>query len=215
MRASFLCFIAIVFASFCYIDQNVLADNKLKIITPPGAPSIVSGFKSAIGVNFKPRNMLHQGIDILGDDGQPIIAVASGEVLEASVEKCWGPTVAIDHGKGLDGKKLIALYGHLGEMFVKAGDIIKRGQLIGNLGDNHFQFRCIAKVRHLHFQIGREFRPPNERSGHWGHSYYLKDGMNGINPHLYWADGKGIITCFKAGQSYSNGSITYPVPCNK
>ena len=59
--------------------------------------------------------------------GQSILAAADGKVLEATVEQCWGPTIAVEHGKGLDGHKIIALYGHVGEMLVDDGDQIKRG----------------------------------------------------------------------------------------
>ena len=58
------------------------------------------------------------------------MAVADGTVLEATVEKCWGPTIAVDHGNGIDGNKIIALYGHVGEMLVAEGDVLQRGQII-------------------------------------------------------------------------------------
>tara|TARA_Y100001934_G_scaffold277719_1_gene377196 strand:+ start:7382 stop:8029 length:648 start_codon:yes stop_codon:yes gene_type:complete len=215
VRKIFYALLVLSISSYVLGSQTSQAKNKIKLVYPPGAPSIATDYKSRMGVNFKLRQQDHQGIDIIGDNGQPIIAVAAGKVLEASIEKCWGPTIAIDHGKGIDGENLIALYGHLGEMFVSTGDVVKRGQLIGNLGNNHFEFRCIAQTRHLHFQLGRQFRHAQDRNGHWGHSFYLKDGSNGLNPHLYWADGKGLITCFEAGQTYPEGSITYPVPCDK
>ena len=97
------------------------------ITYPPGAPIIASGFESNIGVNGKTRSQPHQGIDIRGNDGQEILAVADGTVLEATEEKCWGPTLAVDHGKDRDGNNIIALYGHVGEMLVAEGDKVTRG----------------------------------------------------------------------------------------
>ena len=88
---------------------------------------------------------------------QSILAAADGKVLEATGEHCWGPTIAVDHGKGLDGRKIIALYGHVGEMLVDDGDQIKRGQVIARLGNNQDTYQCIYGVEHLHFQIGREY----------------------------------------------------------
>ena len=127
-------------------------------IYPSGAPEIASEFGSYIGVNGGDREDAHQGIDITGNEGQEILAVADGTVLEATVEKCWGPTIAVDHGKGIDGNKIIALYGHVGKMLVAEGDQVQRGQIIALLGNNQYDFECIWGVRHLHFQIGQKYR---------------------------------------------------------
>lgn len=179
---------------------------------PPNAPKIASEFNSTKGVNGLRRKARHQGIDIRGPNGQPIIAVADGKVLDFEVGKCWGPTLTVDHGKGPDGKRLIILYGHLGQATVKRGQRVKRGQLVGRLGNNHRKYKCIAKVRHLHLQIGRVARLSN-RGTFWGHVRFLKDGKRGVNPHLYWADGPGKVTCYDSGRSYPKGTLTYPVPC--
>lgn len=183
-----------------------------KVVMPAGALPITSEYRSMKGVNGRLRSARHQGIDIPGRNGQAIIAVADGKVLDAEVGTCWGPTLMVDHGKGFDGKRLIVLYGHLGDMAVMPGQKVKRGQLVGRLGNNHKRFKCIAGVRHLHLQIGRKPRLDNRRNS-WGHVRYLQDGRRGVNPHEYWADGPGQVTCFKRGQSYAKGTITYPLPC--
>ena len=182
------------------------------IIYPPGAPLIVSDFRDTLDGKGRMRDQIHQGIDIAGNKGQLVLAASDGKVLEATVEKCWGPTIAIDHGKGLDGKKIIALYGHLGEMLVTADEQVTRGQPIGSLGDNQDVFDCIAGLRHLHFQIGRNYRD-SYKGTYWGWAYFLKDGNKGVNPHIYWSDGPNKVTCFKPNTKYKIGSITYPVPC--
>ena len=74
-------------------------------------------------------------------------------------------------------------------------------------------FECIWGVRHLHFQIGRKYRDRFNKGTYWGHSYFLEDGEEGINPHLYWADGPNRVTCFEAKKKYKKGTITYPFPC--
>ena len=182
------------------------------IIYPPGAPLIVSDFRDTLDGKGRMRDQIHQGIDIAGNKGQLVLAASDGKVLEATVEKCWGPTIAIDHGKGLDGKKIIALYGHLGEMLVTANEQVTRGQPIGSLGDNQDVFDCIAGLRHLHFQIGRNYRD-SYKGTYWGWAYFLKDGNKGVNPHIYWSDGPNKVTCFKPNTKYKLGSLTYPVPC--
>ncbi len=185
---------------------------KVPVTYPPGAPRIDSEYGSYIGVNGGRRNAPHFGIDIKGEYGQPVIAAADGVVLNAVAESCWGPTIAVDHGKDPDGKPVIALYGHVGDMLVKKGDRVRRGDVIAKLGNNHGDFTCIFGVRHLHFHVGRDYRARRSSTA-WGYGYFLKDGNPGVNPHLLWADGKGLVTCFEKGQSYPPGTLTYPVPC--
>ena len=187
--------------------------SSIDVVYPTGAPQIASGFQSLVGVNGKHRGAPHQGIDIKGNKGQSILAAADGTVLEATVEHCWGPTIVVDHGKGFDGRKIIALYGHVGEMLVDDGDQIKRGQVIARLGDNQDTYQCIYGVRHLHFQIGREHRDQYSKGDYWGWAYFLEDGDRGVNPHPYWAGGQGKVTCFEPNRTYKPGSLTYPIPC--
>ncbi len=198
-------------ASFVLVSLVACASMADSVTYPPNAPRIASDFNSILGVNGKRRTSRHNGIDIIGDDGQPILAAANGKVLETTVEGCWGPTIAIDHGKDREGKNIIALYGHVGPMLVEKGDEVSRGQVIAHLGkvDHH----CMFGVRHLHFQIGRDYRGEAEKGNTWGHSYFLKDGGRGVNPHFYWADGPAKVTCYEPDRSYPPGTLTYPVPC--
>ena len=94
---------------------------------------ILSDFGSMSGVNTRPRDTIHQGIDIIGPQHQPIIAIADGKVLETTIEDCWGGTLVIDHGKSHDEKNLITIYGHVGDFLVKENDIVKEGQVIARL----------------------------------------------------------------------------------
>ena len=117
---------------------------------------ILSDFGAMNGVNTRPRDHIHQGIDIIGSKNEPIIAIADGEVLETTVEDCWGATVIVDHGKSIDGKNLIVIYGHVGEFLVKENEIIKRGDILATLPEKT-NYRCMARVRHLHLQIGQRY----------------------------------------------------------
>ena len=98
-------------------------------------------------------------------------------------------------------------------MLVDDGDQIKRGQVIARLGNNQDRHQCIYGVRHLHFQIGREYRDQYSKADYWGWAYFLEDGDRGVNPHLYWAGGRGKVTCFEPNRTYKPGTLTYPVPC--
>ena len=136
---------------------------------PSGVASanrIISEYRSWIGVDGKRRDAIHQGIDIGGPFSQPIIAVADGRVIETHTDRCWGPTVAIDHGSDTDGQPLIALYGHVDDILVEEGQTVSRGDVVARLGNNHHGFRCIGGVRHLHLQLGRERRV--NKGSYWG-----------------------------------------------
>ena len=154
--------------------------------------------------------MPHQGVDIHDKPGTPILAARDGTVLEIHDEKCWGLTVSIDHGPDPDGEKLYALYGHLGAHSVEEGEKVKRGQKIGEMGDD-LKRNCTGGVGHLHFQLGRRYRTSKQRW--WGSAYFLEDYKDAPNPHLYWADGPFQVTCFDSLKTYPPHSLTYPVQC--
>lgn len=192
-------------------DRQVAAQNVVYPKDLKRRLRILSDFHSWIGVNGKRRSAIHQGIDIKGRSGQSVIAIADGRVVETHVEKCWGPTVVIDHGTDKHGKPLIALYGHVGKILVREGQAVSRGDPVARLGNNHRKFKCIVGVRHLHLQLGRTRRL--SKGTFWGHAYFLVDSFHGVNPHLLWADGPYRVTCFEKVRKYPRGTLTYPVPC--
>ena len=154
--------------------------------------------------------MPHQGVDIHDIPGTSILAARDGSVLEVHDEKCWGLTVAIDHGPDPGGEKLYALYGHLGAHSVEEGEKVKRGQKIGEMGDD-LKRNCTGGVGHLHFQLGRRYRTSKQRW--WGSAYFLEDFRDAPDPHLYWADDSFQVTCFEPQKTYPPHSLTYPVQC--
>lgn len=79
-------------------------------------------------LNGKPRSS-HSGLDIAAKSGTPIVAVASGIVLNAGNYFFSGNTIYLDHGQGL-----ITSYSHLKEIKVKAGQYIAQGKVIGTVG---------------------------------------------------------------------------------
>lgn len=79
--------------------------------------------------NEQPRRP-HSGLDIAAPQGTPIKAVESGTVIESGDFFFSGNMVYLDHGQGL-----ISLYAHMHTITVKAGDKIKKGQIIGTVGE--------------------------------------------------------------------------------
>ena len=123
------------------------------------------------------------------------------------------PSLVIDHGKSISGEKLITIYTHTGKFLVKEGDIVKRGMPVAKLPEK-ILFPCMARVRHLHLQIGQKYCEKEEKNS-WGCDFFIKDKYNSMNPHLLWADGKNKVTCFNKNNEYPDGTITYPFVCKK
>jgi murein DD-endopeptidase MepM/ murein hydrolase activator NlpD len=201
-----------------YSEYNDLLDfckSSSKDLSPDGytVNPIISDFGSMYGVNSRPRDSIHQGIDIIGKEDQPVIAIADGIVLETKIEQCWGPTLVIDHGKSSDGKNLIVIYGHVGELLVKENQMVKRGDVVARL-PKKINFRCMARVRHLHLQIGQRYCKKSEKDN-WGCRYFIKDFYRSLDPNKFWFTEKKKITCFKKNKDYPKGQLTYPFKCIK
>ena len=78
--------------------------------------------------NDKPRRP-HSGLDIVAPAGTPIRAPANGKIISIGHYFFNGKTVFIEHGQGM-----ITMYCHMDNIAVKEGLQIKRGDLIGTVG---------------------------------------------------------------------------------
>jgi murein DD-endopeptidase MepM/ murein hydrolase activator NlpD len=87
---------------------------------------------------------IHAGIDIAAPIGTPILAAASG-VIEYSQwnDGGYGNMIDIRHADGT-----ITRYAHLNELYVKEGQTVGQGQIIGAMGSTGF-----STGPHLHFEI--------------------------------------------------------------
>jgi murein DD-endopeptidase MepM/ murein hydrolase activator NlpD len=89
-------------------------------------------FTSGYGIRSDPflgRPAMHTGLDFRAQMGDPVRATANGKVVNSGWSGGYGRMVEIDHGNGLSTR-----YGHLSQIDVKVGDIIKIGQVIGEVG---------------------------------------------------------------------------------
>jgi murein DD-endopeptidase MepM/ murein hydrolase activator NlpD len=85
----------------------------------------------------------HMGIDIASTAQAPVGAANDGRVILAEPVGIFGNTVIIDHGFGL-----ASLYSHFSFMAVGPGDVVKKGDIIGNTG-----VTGLAGGDHLHFSM--------------------------------------------------------------
>lgn len=99
---------------------------------------------------------IHTGADLNNnsphwdsDAHAPVYAMGDGKVTYARLvsKKVWGNLIVIDHGT-VDGKPLFSRYGHIEAMLIHAGDTVKMGQQIANVGNGEGLF-----AYHLHFDI--------------------------------------------------------------
>jgi len=88
-------------------------------------------------------NSFHGGLDIAGNEGDEILADATGLVVLAEALQLHGNTVIIDHGAGV-----FSAFNHLVDISVAQGDLVSAGQLIGHLGTTG-----LSTGPHLHWEI--------------------------------------------------------------
>ena len=94
---------------------------------------------------------MHAGVDIAANLGQEVIAPGDGLVTYASPRGAYGNVIIIDHGHNVT-----TLYAHLQEFAVKAGARVKRGTLIGRVGNTGR-----STGPHLHYEIRINGVPQN------------------------------------------------------
>jgi murein DD-endopeptidase MepM/ murein hydrolase activator NlpD len=93
-----------------------------------GEIDLASGF----GLRQDPFNgspAMHTGLDIHGENGDPVRASADGTVTAAGWTGGYGRAVDIDHGNGLSTR-----YAHLSAIEVRVGQSVKIGQIVGKVG---------------------------------------------------------------------------------
>jgi murein DD-endopeptidase MepM/ murein hydrolase activator NlpD len=86
---------------------------------------------------------MHQGIDIAAPIGTPIHVPEDGVVLQAGPASGFGQAVYVQHGDGQ-----ITLYGHVNQFFVSAGQVVKAGDHIADVGN-----KGQSTGPHLHFEV--------------------------------------------------------------
>jgi murein DD-endopeptidase MepM/ murein hydrolase activator NlpD len=105
--------------------------------------ALASGFGNRIHPVYKVKKM-HSGIDFAAEIGTPIYATADGKVSKVDVKfSGYGKMVEIDHGFGYASR-----YAHMHDFVVRTGQNIKRGDLIGYVGNTG-----LSTAPHLHYEV--------------------------------------------------------------
>ncbi|MFN4113517.1 MAG: peptidoglycan DD-metalloendopeptidase family protein [Sphingomonadaceae bacterium] len=97
---------------------------------------------------------MHSGMDFAAGYGTPIVAVTDGRVSGAGRMGGCGIAVRLEHGGGLATR-----YCHMSRMAVRAGQSVRRGQVIGYVGSTG-----LSTGAHLHYEMYRGGRAVNPAS---------------------------------------------------
>ncbi len=117
---------------------------KLNITFPVAIPAPIT---SLFGWRVHPitgAQRMHTGTDIGAPMGTPVLAALSGKVILAGDMGGYGLAVAIEHDNGVRQ----TLYGHMSELFVKPGELVNQGTVIGRVGSTG-----ASTGPHLHFEL--------------------------------------------------------------
>jgi murein DD-endopeptidase MepM/ murein hydrolase activator NlpD len=105
--------------------------------------ALASGFGLRIHPVYKVKKM-HSGIDFAASIGTPIYATADGKVAVVDVKfSGYGKVVEVDHGFGYRTR-----YAHMHDFAVRLGQSVKRGDLIGYVGNTG-----LSTAPHLHYEV--------------------------------------------------------------
>ena len=136
------------------LDAQMFEQAVKKKLLPTMLPVSGTYNASSYGMRIDPftgQHTMHEGMDFLADVGTPIVAAAGGVVQFAGFHPQYGHMVDVDHGNDL-----VTRYAHTSKLFVKEGDLIKRGRKIAEVGSTGR-----STGSHLHFEVRFKGAPQN------------------------------------------------------
>jgi murein DD-endopeptidase MepM/ murein hydrolase activator NlpD len=148
-------------------DVEDMVKNKFKMLSsiPAIMPiaikdfgRISAGYGWRIHPIYKTRKF-HDGMDFTGKVGTPIYATGDGVVKVVKKERGYGKKIIIDHGYGYT-----TVYAHLDGYNVKRRQKVKRGEIIGYLGNTG-----VSTGPHLHYEVRKNRKTQNPIN------YYFND----------------------------------------
>ena len=129
-------------------QKKELLDHTPSILPTNGYLSCGFGYRID---PFTGTRQLHTGIDLAADIGTPVYATAEGVVCSVGRDVGLGRVIKINHKHGY-----LTVYGHLSQIGVKNGQRVKRGDLIGTVGNTG-----LTTGPHLHYEVHFQGQPKN------------------------------------------------------
>jgi murein DD-endopeptidase MepM/ murein hydrolase activator NlpD len=155
------------FEQFDFLEKNVssaaLPSGGLRLLAAAGlsdltaTPSlwpVIGRLTGTFGERMDPfsgEGAFHTGVDISSQYGDAVRVAADGVVIEADTRAGYGRLVVVDHGYGVT-----TYYGHLSSFSVLAGEQLRRGDAIGNVGVSGR-----STGPHVHYEVRINGAPVN------------------------------------------------------
>ncbi|TAL10643.1 MAG: M23 family metallopeptidase [Nitrospirae bacterium] len=126
--------------------KGIIGERKAQWASTPSIWPVRGWVSSGFGRRISPftgNDTMHGGVDISAPMRTPVIAPAAGTVTFAGSEAGLGNTVSLLHGYGMR-----TIYGHLDKLKVKTGQPVRRGDILGWVGNTG-----LSTGPHLHYEI--------------------------------------------------------------
>jgi murein DD-endopeptidase MepM/ murein hydrolase activator NlpD len=136
------------------LESMFTIDSAKKKLIPTMLPVEGGWYSSNYGWRIDPFNgqrAFHEGIDVIAEQGTPILAAAGGVIVYSDFHPQYGNMIEIDHGNDL-----VTRYAHAAKRMVKVGDVVLRGVKIAEVG-----MTGRATGTHLHFEVRQRGAPAN------------------------------------------------------
>ena len=134
------------------LEEWLMTNEVRRQTLPSGLPVFAGWVSSDFGSRINPvtgKRHRHTGVDIPGDPGEDVLAVAAGLVTRSERVNGYGNLVEIRHADGYTTR-----YAHNQANLVKEGDRVEKGQVIAFLGSSG---RTTGP--HVHFEVRRDGEP--------------------------------------------------------
>ena len=166
---------------------------------PALAQDLCSDYQSGTNCIGKKRE-IHRGIDFGGVAGTEVISATHGTVVSRNFDECSGHglTVRTDFRAAHGDKEgpVLVRYAHVeGYAQVLPGLKLKPGDPLGTTIPLR-RTRCHGSREHVHYELR-----------------VLGNPQRHIDPHPYWADGPGKVTCYVDGMTVPPGKAVAPIRC--
>ncbi|MCK4538502.1 MAG: M23 family metallopeptidase [Candidatus Krumholzibacteria bacterium] len=126
--------------------KRQLKPEKTASLGNPVGDFNISMITSLYGLRKHPRHKtmeFHPGIDIDTEMGEAVLSVADGVIIFSGKQGGYGNVIIVEHSE-----EFCTVYAHLALMVVTKGDVVHRGELIGNVG-----VTGNSTGSHLHFEV--------------------------------------------------------------
>ena len=131
-----------------------LEQKRNLLASTPSIRPVDGWITSKFGYRISPftgRRDFHSGLDIANKSGTKLVATANGKISYAGQKTYIGNLILIDHGFGM-----VTKYGHLKKILVKQGQKVKRGDVIGLIGNSGQ-----STGPHVHYEVSINGTPVN------------------------------------------------------